>query len=66
MEKSGPGDVFDVGCKGEGVVEDDAEAFDLGGEWDREIVNDDVWDGVGGVGECMFGADEQGLGFTAI
>lgn len=67
VEKSRPGDVFYVGCKGEGTVQNDAEALDLGGKWNRETVYDDVWDGGDlGFGKCVFGADEQDLSFASI
>ena len=42
VEEGSLGDVLNVGCKFEGVVQNDTEALDLGGEGYRESIDDDV------------------------
>jgi len=67
LEERSPGVVLNMGSKWKGAVQNDAEALDLGGEGCRESVDDDGWSwGVLWLGDDGFGADEQGLGFTAI
>lgn len=62
MEDRRPGSGLEVGCKYEGAVHDDAEAPDLGGEENRDVLSMTMGKAelVGGSG---FEAHEQGISF---